>query len=167
MAENDLNMKFFFFFLKKEKPILGHPNNDAYDEMNPPFLIWKWWRCWWIHEFMNCIDTWTVSVFNKLDVHEQQRETFQKTHLIRVTNEDRNGINTLCEEGLGCGVSTVDLVYHQAVSSYQFAQPQFCDIQAWKCDNWHLIFIHVSICVMLTNNYTFCKDHKDLHTHCV
>ena len=38
----------------------------------------------------------------------------------------------------------------------QFAQPQFCDIQAWKCDNWHLIFIHVSICVMLTNNYMFC-----------
>ena len=38
----------------------------------------------------------------------------------------------------------------------QFAQPQFCDIQAWKCDNWHWIFIHVSICVMLTNNYTFC-----------
>ena len=38
----------------------------------------------------------------------------------------------------------------------QFTQPQFCDKQAWKCDNWHLIFIHVSICVMLTNNYMFC-----------
>ena len=28
-----------FVFLKKKRPILGHPNNDAYDEMNPPFLI--------------------------------------------------------------------------------------------------------------------------------